>query len=659
MIYSFAVLFYGIAVFSVCLGLFVLLNNRKASANQIWAMFTLIMALAFFSFVNVLVSRNKADALFWNKLLYIGFIFLPVFFLHFVVEILNIYNQKRMLLFYSYLSSMLLVFVLIFTSSFVKDMVPKLGFNFWTKGGTAYPLFSAFFFTVVIYIHYLLVISLKSLAGYKRDQIKYLLIACLIGFSGGISNFLLNFDIPVYPYGNYLIPVSLIIISYAIVRHKLMDIETIFHRTLAFIMLSSIILILYTAVFALAHTLLKGILDIHSPLVFLVFLFFFRPLFDKTQEWAERIFYREKYDYREVLKEFVKEIETLVQLDELLGAVVKTISETLHIEKASVMLLDEVKGEYAIEECPDLFNNNLRFTQDSPFIQWLMRYRRIVEREQIEINPRYQDVKDMVLENLRKMEAEVCIPLILKRKLIGMLNLGNRLSGEKYKQTDLELLSLLGGEISVAIENAKLYTQLKGSFIKTLHSLVEALDAKDPKTSGHSNQVCRYAMAIGRSMGLSDDQMERIKIAALLHDIGKIGVSEAILLKPGKLNEEEWAQVIKHSEISEKILKPLGLPDEILSYIRHHHERYNGEGYPDKKRGEDIPLGARILCVADAFEAMIAERPYRRAMSKDEAVAELKRCSGTQFDPEIVNVLLKIVDRIESLISQDADVFSL
>jgi len=653
-IYQFAVLFYGIAVFSVLLGLLVLLNNTKASVNQAWAMFTLITAFTFFCFVNMLVSQDKTDALFWAKLRQMGFIFMPVFFLHFITEILNIYNQKRRVIIYSYISAFLLSFTLVSPIMFIRDMVPKLGFNYWIKIGTVYPLFAAFFLTVVIYAHYLLFKTFKALTGYKREQIKYLLIAGIVGFGGGLSNFFLAFDIHIYPYGNYLIPLALIIVSYTIIRYRLMDVETLLYKSGAFIILSSIILILYTAVFVLVHTLLRGIIDIHNPIIFLIFLFLFRPLFNKSQEWAERLFYREKYDYRKVLKEFMKEIETLVQLDDLLRAITRTITQAMHIEKVSIMLLDEVKGEYAIEECPELFNN-IRFTQDSPFIQWLIRHHRLVEREQIEVDPRYKNVKDMILENLKNMEAEVCIPLILKRRLIGILNLGKRLSGERYKEADLELLSLLGGEIAVAIENAKLYTQLKSSFIKTLHSLVEALDAKDPKTSGHSNQVCRYAMVIGSALGLPEEEMERLKIAALLHDIGKIGVSESILLKPGRLTEEEWAQVIKHSEISERILKPLGLPSEVLSYIRHHHEHYNGAGYPDKKKGEEIPLGARILCLADAFEAMIAERPYRPAMSKENAVAELKRCSGTQFDPQIVDIFLKAVDKIDVLIKYNND----
>ncbi|MFA5116611.1 MAG: HD domain-containing phosphohydrolase [Candidatus Omnitrophota bacterium] len=653
--YSFAILFFVTAIFSLLLGLFVLLQNRKGPVNQAWAMFTLIMAFAFFSFVNFITSTTKTDALFWDKLLYIGFIFLPVFFLHFVLEILNIYNEKKMLMFYSYATAALFVFIMVFTRSFITDIGPKLGFSFWTKKGISYPLFVAFFLTEVIYGNFLLYRSLKTLSGYKRERIRYLMIAAVIGYAGGFTNFLLNFDIPVLPYGNYLIPFSMIIVSYSIVKYRLMDVGTVVDKTLAFIVVSVIILGLYVTFYALARTLLSGLIDVHSPLVFLVFLFIFTPLLARTQRLVDKVFYRDKYDYRKVLRAFTVEIETLTQLEDLLRAVTRTITDAMHVERISIMLLDEVKGEYVTEGAPDLYKTAFKLKEDSPFVKWLVHNARLAEREQIEFNPKYEGIKDMALKAFREMEAEICIPLMLKNKLIGLLNLGRRLSGEKYQDADFELLELLGAEIAVAVENARLYTQLKGSFLKTLHSLVEALDAKDSKTSGHSNQVCKYAMIIGKQMGLSDEQMERLKVAALLHDIGKIGVSEAILLKPGKLNEEEWSKVVKHAEISEKILKPLGLPDEILSFIRHHHERYNGEGYPDRKKQDEIPLGARILCVADSFEAMLAERPYRHGMSKEEAVKELKRCSGTQFDPQVVEGFLKIIDELDSLSRDGSD----
>ncbi len=653
--YSFAILFFVTAVFSLLLGLFVLLQNRKAPVNQAWAMFTLIMAFAFFSFVNLITSSSKSDALFWDKLLYIGFILLPVFFLHFVLEILGVYNEKKMLMFYSYGTAALFVFIMVFTRSFITDIGPKMEFSYWTKKGVSYPLFVAFFMTEVVYGSVLLFKSLKTLSGYKRERIRYLMAASVIGFAGGFPNFLLNFDIPVLPYGNYLIPLSMLIVSYAIVKYRLMDVGTFVHKTLAFALVSAIILALYGAVYVLAHDFLCGLLDFHSPVVFLAFLFIFTPLLSWTQGFVDKLFYRDKYDYRKVLRDFTIEIETLTQLDDLLRAIKRTLTDAMHVDRVSIMLFDEVKGEYISEESPDLYRSAARFKEDSQFIKWLIGNIHLAEREQIEFNPKYEDVKNMVLQAFSEMDADICVPLLLKNKLIGLLNLGRRLSAERYQDADFELLELLGAEIAVAVENARLYTQLKGSFLKTLHSLVEALDAKDSKTSGHSNQVCKYAMVIGKQMGLSGEQLERLRVAALLHDIGKIGVSEAILLKPGKLNEEEWGKVIKHAEISEKILKPLGLPEEILSFIRHHHERYNGEGYPDKKKHDEIPLGARILCVADSFEAMLAERPYRQGMSKEDAVKELKKCSGTQFDPQIVESFLKIVDKLDVLENKDND----
>lgn len=183
-----------------------------------------------------------------------------------------------------------------------------------------------------------------------------------------------------------------------------------------------------------------------------------------------------------------------------------------------------------------------------------------------------------------------------------------------------------------------------GGYLKTLATLARIIDSSDVCRRRHCYKVEQYSLIICRKLKLSPKDTKIIKIASILHDIGKIGIDLGIIKKPAKLNADEWTQIRLHPEIGTNIVKQTGLLNEIVPTIRHHHARFGGGGYPNPDiRGESIPIGSRIICVADAFDAMTSDRPYRKAMTREAAFAELSRCSGTQFDPEIVKTFLTVV----------------
>ncbi|MFC1631473.1 HD domain-containing phosphohydrolase [Candidatus Omnitrophota bacterium] len=182
-------------------------------------------------------------------------------------------------------------------------------------------------------------------------------------------------------------------------------------------------------------------------------------------------------------------------------------------------------------------------------------------------------------------------------------------------------------------------------YLSTLKMLNKILEARDPYTREHSQKVSEYAVEIAQQLGLSEDEQEVMRQTALLHDIGKVGVPEAILNKQSALNPQEWAEIRKHAQIGEEFLEPLKLLHIEQSIVRHHHERYDGKGYPDRLKADEIPLYARILAVADAYEAMTHARPYRGAISPVEAISELERCSGKQFDPKVVQALVDVLKK--------------
>ena len=184
--------------------------------------------------------------------------------------------------------------------------------------------------------------------------------------------------------------------------------------------------------------------------------------------------------------------------------------------------------------------------------------------------------------------------------------------------------------------------KIRNSFLNAVTALVYALEAKDKYTSGHSQRIAEISIAIAREMDLKQQDIDKIMLAGLIHDIGKIGVRASVLNKPDKLTEPEFQHVMAHSEIGEHILNPIVEDEQILKAVRNHHEHHDGTGYPDGLSGGQIPLGARILAVADAYDAITSERPYRKAMSIQKAFSILEECKGSQFDPEVVDAFFRI-----------------
>ena len=246
----------------------------------------------------------------------------------------------------------------------------------------------------------------------------------------------------------------------------------------------------------------------------------------------------------------------------------------------------------------------------------------------------------------RTVSAAISVPLFLRNEMIGVLNADKRRSGGRFDAHQLKLLYLFAGQVAVSVENIRLHENLKEKLLNAVSTLAMALEAKDAYTRGHSQRVSHYSVQIARKLGLNEREIEAIRLAGMLHDIGKIGIRDQILHKQGKLTEEEWKQVRKHPEISVSILSRIPDLRGILKIIRHHHEHYDGRGYPSGLSGEDIPLGARILAVTDMLDALISDRPYREKITFMEAIEEIRKVSGTQLDPQIVEVLDQIVESL-------------
>ncbi|MDD5070629.1 MAG: HD domain-containing protein [Candidatus Omnitrophica bacterium] len=237
----------------------------------------------------------------------------------------------------------------------------------------------------------------------------------------------------------------------------------------------------------------------------------------------------------------------------------------------------------------------------------------------------------------------ISVPILSRHRVLGVINICGRNIDKTFSKKDVALASSVGRVCGIAFEGIFLYDRLEDSYLKMITALAQALDARDSYTKRHSENVTRYSSAIAKEMKLSLHQQEVLVRAALLHDLGKIGISDAVLLKPGKLTAEEFAQIKEHPLKGYEIVQSLSFLKESANLILHHHERFDGKGYPQGIKGIEIELGARILAVADSFDAMTTDRPYRPAMSVDQAVSELIKSKANQLDPEIVDCFIKVL----------------
>jgi diguanylate cyclase (GGDEF)-like protein len=243
--------------------------------------------------------------------------------------------------------------------------------------------------------------------------------------------------------------------------------------------------------------------------------------------------------------------------------------------------------------------------------------------------------------------SSAAIGLFDQHILIGVLMLGGASPGA-FSAVAAGVLERVGVHLSLAANNARLYQEIKTLHLSNLKGLSTALNAKDYYTLGHAARVAAYTVLLGEELGWEPEWSEQVREAAYLHDIGKIGVSDRVLVKQGPLNTEEWELMRQHPVVSAEIIKPLFSAD-LVTAVRHHHERFDGKGYPDGLSGEEIPALARALCVVDSYDAMSLQRPYRAARTYEECLAELQGCRGTQFDPGMTDAFLRVLERLATL----------
>jgi len=329
------------------------------------------------------------------------------------------------------------------------------------------------------------------------------------------------------------------------------------------------------------------------------------------------------------------------RLDDLLKMVLNTAINELDGGRGSIMLYQEGVEELFIH-CgiglsPEAHRKN-RFKLGEGIAGWAALHKKTVMADSALDDDRYTPGR-----GIRHDIPLLCVPFIGSNdNVLGVINIERTGPALPFTQADMEYLTALAGQASVAIENVSLIEDLQKSYYDTISALAMTVEAKDPYTLGHSKRVTQYAMAIADEMGLSADEIRTIQYGSTLHDIGKIGVREAVLNKKGKLTEDEYAEIMDHAVIGENIVSGVDFLQGTRCIIRNHQERYDGGGYPDGLKGDGIPLIVAIVTVADNFDALTTDRPYRKAHSAEEAMDKIRMESGLKFNPVVVDAFLRI-----------------
>ncbi|RKY31257.1 MAG: hypothetical protein DRP74_05240 [Candidatus Omnitrophota bacterium] len=356
-----------------------------------------------------------------------------------------------------------------------------------------------------------------------------------------------------------------------------------------------------------------------------------------------------------------RDISSSLELADVLRYLVERITSILNLETCVILLVEKETGDLVVKAAQGVSREDIEKTRlkSGEYISgYVLKERKSIIIEDINKDPLFATrTKEKYYHG-----SFISVPLIVMAKKegeedrpIGVINIANKKSGEKFDLFAVRLLEEVAIEAAIAIDNARLYTSLEDTYIRTVMSLTSAIDAKDHYTRSHSENVTDYALAIAAELELSNKEIEHIKKACQLHDLGKIGIHDHILTKPGKLNPQEWEEMKSHSMKGVEILEPLHFLGDVIELIREHHERFDGTGYPDGTKGEKIPLGARIIAVGDAFDAMISERPYHKPRSIEDAKKELKNNSGTQFDPKVVEAFLRVLEKQPDIISYSGE----
>jgi len=346
------------------------------------------------------------------------------------------------------------------------------------------------------------------------------------------------------------------------------------------------------------------------------------------------------YGELSAIHRFSDTLGTEIHTESLSDEIAVEVSEAFEAATVAVMLCDET-GDLVTSACRGNCSESgsvFRLRQGQGIPWHIIKTRKPLIVGDVSKHPAF-------LASPHTRNSIMAAPIMTKGKTLGIICVSDKNDNAEFLPNELKLLSTIANQAAIAIENSRLCRNLEHLFLSIVRSFAAALDAKSAWTAGHSERVTTYAVAIAGALEADKTFLEEIRTCGLLHDVGKIGIPEAILDKPDRITAREYKTIQQHPIKGAQILEHIHSFDNIIPGIKYHHERWDGRGTPEGLAGEGIPMIARILAVADSYDAITSNRPYREKREKHEAVDEIVRCSGTQFDPSVVNAFLNAVEQ--------------
>ncbi len=467
-------LFIGIT--SISMAILVFFKNRKSSANKLWIVFTISVAIWGFGGLKISITRDPESSLLYWRLTHIGVIFIPVLFMHFVYEFLK--KKERWPIYLAYLFGFFFLSIN-FSDLFIKN-VGWVFDSFYYDGRpptVLYSIFTILWFTITIISHILLFKVLRKSTSIIRNQIKYFFWATLIGFLGGGMSYLPVFGINIYPYGNFTVPLYPLIMTYAIVRHRLMDIRVIISKGVAYGSLSILTSFVFIPILLFMENYLFGgitndMIKLNWWVVVWIFLLtfitslFYPKIIAKAQERLRDIFFKEKYDYKKIISNLSNAIISILDIQDLLKLLGDQLIRAFDVSRISVIALEERFNKYRVMYSYGMasnFDSSFNIPTEDRFIPAIKERSEIVikeEAEQMMEAGRGESVNlELIVEKMKLMNSEICIPMISQDKLVGIINMDNKGNRKTYSDEDIELLHILGNQAAIAIKNAQLYEE--------------------------------------------------------------------------------------------------------------------------------------------------------------------------------------------------------
>jgi len=623
------------------------------------------------------ISDNRTIALFWCRLMLCGVTFTAVTFFHFSAVLIDVAKKKDRFIRCGYIIAVIFVFITLLGGT-APSVSPKYIFKYHTDAGPFHPFLVLYFSIYVIYGIYLQVRAALKARGYERIKITYVLAASALGFGSAPAMFFASYNLWPYAFlGMYVAWIYPLVFAYSILTVRVMDIEIFIHRTTrALISIVIFFFILYTAYFTFQGFLqghFKTFWFIIPTLVFGIGLvglvFFIKHVFHMNEEDLST-----KFAYRPILKEVAKRAAEAETVEELLAFTARFISVYARLDYIGIFLLEQRKEYYEMlgsqtrppKESYVLVRSHARTPgrkklarglevyQDNPIISRLIGNGEVINFSQVAFDlekrplPFHKKKEQLRLKReMQKWKVELCVPCYSEGVLIGVFLLGERINKEMFLSKDEELFLTITDQLAKPIQNFFYKKQAIEGFIRSQDVVIRAVEAKDPYTKGHSERVSEISYILGKRLGLSKSELQYLKYAARLHDIGKIAIKDSILNKEGALTPGERTQIETHPMEAVKMIQPIApqLGSDAIEGILQHHENVDGSGYPKEQKGDDIHIFAKIIRTVDTLDALASSRPYRRKPTFiKKIIEEFNINSGKLFDAEITQEMVNLCE---------------